>query len=263
MASGTSRATSVVTHKLIKGSGSVLAQAIKNKHYPRGWESHPWADERVLVNGQKGLEAHHIITTFNLKGKNWVKYRKAYEYDINTWENGIMLPSSTDIACQVKTHVHRSHHQGGLDFIELKDAYWEKDTVEDGSELYNPSSEVPQDDIDKIKSGGYLTYIKGIDKKLALIVKRAEKNYYCKPGNKALFSKHMNAQSKVVLKLLDSFLFTISTFGHDYSPVSKVGCANDSVESKSKNRDFCRCDRNHSLKNNGSLMKYRRLEVGK
>ncbi|CAH1588556.1 AHH domain-containing protein [Vibrio owensii] len=244
-------------HSLINGSGAKLAAQIrKNNGYGSDFKEHPWADSRV-ESEQCGLEAHHIITTKNLDTPQWKKYREAYEYDINSWENGVMFPSEPDIACQASTHVHRSNHNGGIDFTSVKTKFWKgKD----------PSVEV-KDDVATYLRGLDYKYIKAVYSDIDSIKQNAKSKVYCKPGNKEKFTLHMNQKSKAILAKLNSFLYTISTYGHDYSPVSKVGCAGGDSENKSKNRGYCE----HRMKNtsHGILnhqdheIKQRTLKVGK
>ncbi|ARC91744.1 hypothetical protein B6A42_05965 [Vibrio coralliilyticus] len=244
-------------HSLIPGKGPLLAAAIRKKrNYGSDFKKHPWADSRV-DSDQCGLEAHHIITTKNLSTPLWEKYRKAYEYDINSWENGVMFPSEPDIACQACTHVHRSHHTGGLDFTSVKAKYWEEDT---------PDTEV-NDDVASYLRGLDYKYIKSVSSEIDPIMQNAKSKLYCKPGNKEKFSLHMHKKSENILAKLNSFLYTISTYGHDYSPASKVGCAGGQSENKSKSRNYCSHRVNktsHGIMNHqDKKITNRDLEIGK
>lgn len=213
-------------------------------------------DSRVNSD-QCGLEAHHIIITKNLGTPDWIKYRKAYEYDINSWGNGVMLPSEPDIACQAFTHIHRSHHNGGLDFTSVKTKYWKEG---------EPETEV-SDDVASYLRGLDYKYIKAVFSNIDSIKQNAKSKLYCKKGNKEKFSLHMHQKSKHILAKVNSFLYTISTYGHDYSPSSKVGCGGGESENKSKSRSYCE----HSIKqtchdimnHQDSKIEKRTLKVGK
>ncbi len=256
MAPKKSNSSTVNSHNLIEGSGAKLAAQIRTKNnYGPNFKKHPWADSRV-DSDQCGLEAHHIITTKNLNTRNWKKYRRAYEYDINSWENGVMFPSEPDVACQACTHVHRSHHSGGLDFTKVQSKYWKKDS---------PEKEI-NDNVASYLRGLDYKYIKSVFSDIDSIKQNAVSKVYCKPGNKEKFSLHMNQKSKDILAKLNSFLYTISTFGHDYSPASKVGCAGGKSENKSKNRSYCEHRINktsHGIFNHAdNEIKNRTLKVG-
>ncbi|EGQ7920010.1 AHH domain-containing protein [Vibrio parahaemolyticus] len=264
--------STVKTHSLVKGSGPALAKAIKSKHYKSGFNEHLWADGRLKGDdGQFGLQAHHIITTKNLDTPDWKKYREAYEYDINTWKNGVMFPSKTDIACQVNTHVHKSGHGGGLDFKTEQEQFWETSSDPESGELTSiPVTKVPDPVASKLRLDD-IKYIKSVNRDIKGVKESARRGYYCKSGNKRHFQSDLDDVSEDILVCLDSFLYTISTFGHDYSPASDIGCAGESnIESKSKSRSACPSrssklpEEKHNIKNvKGKTMKPRKLEVGK
>ncbi len=268
MAPKKNNASTVSSHILIKGSGQKLADAIKSKNYIGGWSTHPWADGRTSTKGQMGLQAHHIITTKNLNTKEWKKFREAYEYDINTFNNGVMLPSRTDVACQVYTQVHKSGHSGGLDFNSIKSDYWAESSQ--SSEKVEPVKQVPDHEA-KILSLAEMKYLKSVNKDTNNIKVQASRGYYCKAGNAKKFQDDMDDVSTDILVCIDSFLYTISSFGQDYSKVSNIGCAGDNnVESIGKSRSPCPCrnaasqQEKHNIKNGlGVVMKPRKLEVGK
>ncbi|MDN3628476.1 MULTISPECIES: AHH domain-containing protein [Vibrio] len=264
--------STVKTHSLVKGSGPALAKAIKSKHYKSGFDEHLWADGRLKADdGQFGLQAHHIITTKNLDTPDWKKYREAYEYNINTWKNGVMFPSKTDIACQVNTHVHKSGHGGGLDFKTEQEQFWETSSdLESGEVTSIPVTKVPDPVVTKLRLED-IKYIKSVNRDIKGVKENAQRNYYCKTGNARHFQSDLDGVSEDILVCLDSFLYTISTFGHDYSPVSNIGCGGgNNIESKKKSRNACPSrvskvqQEKHNIKNvKGMIMESRKLEVGK
>ncbi len=98
----------------LKGCSKTLARNMLNKHYSSSYHNHPWCDERNPATGN--IQAHHVIPHETVNTPFWKKIRKACRYDINEWENGVFLPSKTELACQLKVAVHRSNHNRGLNY---------------------------------------------------------------------------------------------------------------------------------------------------
>ncbi|MGR5286335.1 AHH domain-containing protein [Vibrio maritimus] len=246
-----------VAHQLIKGDGSKLANNIAKKSWSGSLTNHDWYDGKFLTE-KGGLQAHHLIPTNILSGRLWEMWRKAYEYDINRATNGLMLPSNTEIACQVETHVHKSNHNRGLDYDSIVSKYWSEGSIE----------EIPDSECEKLYSEE-LTYIKGVKVLLRDIKVRASKKHYCKPSNKEDFTDDLDDVSDDILDKLNSFNWTISRYGKDYSPYSRIGCAGGAVESDKKSREPCphrlaSTGLKHQNKNKkGKIMKPRKLKVGR
>ncbi|HAS6296391.1 TPA: AHH domain-containing protein [Vibrio vulnificus] len=244
-------------HTLIHGNGSKLAKAIAKNRWSGDLKKHPWYDARH--NTEKGgLQAHHIVTTESLDGRLWKLWREAYEYDINRANNGVMLPSSTIIACQVETHVHRSNHNRGLDYDSVLDKYWRGKAKPE---------EIPDEECEKLYSE-FRTYLKGVNKQISEIKKRAEKKYYCKKSNKEEFTEDLDDAAEDIVDKLNGFHWTLSRFGKDYAPSSKIGCGGGHSESEKKSREACPHRLNitgtrHTIRNKlGKIMEPRKLEVG-
>ncbi|WP_261886074.1 AHH domain-containing protein [Vibrio pomeroyi] len=244
-------------HKLIIGSGSKLAKAIAKNKWSSDLKNHPWYDSKY--NTEKGgLQAHHIVTTESLDGHLWKLWREAYEYDINRANNGVILPSSTIIACQVETHVHRSNHNRGLDYDTVLDKYW-------GGKA--KPEEIPDEECEKLYSE-LRTYLKGVNKQISEIKKRAEKKYYCKSSKKKEFTEDLDDAAEDIVDKLNSFHWTLSRFGKDYAPSSKIGCGGGHIESEKKSREECPHRLNitgtgHAIRNKlGKVMEPRKLEAG-
>lgn len=240
--------------KIIEAKGTMLASNIAKKNYQESLSNHPWYD-RNIANTAGGLEAHHIITNKNLNTPNWRKWREAYDYDINEYQNGVMFPSNPQIACQVETQVHRSHHSRGLMYSdELKRNYIDK------------KKPIPDRECVKLYKDG-MKYIKGVNEEIDDVFKRAKSKFYCKKGNSDKFTLHLRAKSVTILENIASFKWTISRYGKDYHSSSKIGCAGGTVESAEKSRKPCphRINKNvHKYKNgHNKIMKSRTLEVGK
>lgn len=243
-------------HKLIIGSGSKLAKAIAKNKWSSDLKNHPWYDSKYDTE-KGGLQAHHIITTDSLDGRLWKLWRAAYEYDINRAKNGVMLPSSTRIACQVETHVHRSNHNRGLDYEAVVSKYW-------GGSSPQP---IPDDECDELYSQE-LTYLKGVKKQISQIKTKAEKKYYCKTTHKSKFTTHLDLAASNIINKLNDFYWTISRYGKDYAPGSKIGCGGGNIESDKKSRECCPHRLNipnyqHIIRNKkGKIMKPINLKAG-
>ncbi|GLR73176.1 AHH domain-containing protein [Aliivibrio sifiae] len=244
------------SHLLIKGDGSKLAKKIAKKSWSSNLKIHPWYDGKH--NTEKGgLQAHHIITTDSLNGRLWEIWRKTYEYDINRANNGVMLPSSTKIACQVETHVHRSNHNRGLDYENIINKYWSGD---------NPK-EIPDEECETLYNDE-ITYLKGVKKQISEIKKRAENKFYCKKNNKEAFTEDLDDAAEDVIDKLNNFHWTISRYGKDYAPGCKIGCGGGNIESDKKKRESCSHrlkinNKIHQIKNKKNLiMEPRKLKAG-
>ena len=62
------------------------------------------------------------------------------------------------------------------------------------------------------------------------IKKRVEKKYYCKKE----FTEDLDDAAEDIVDKLNSFHWTLSRFGKDYDPGSKIGCGGGNVESDKK-----------------------------
>ncbi|WP_299022740.1 AHH domain-containing protein [uncultured Photobacterium sp.] len=248
--------------KLIEAKGTVLASNIASESHRGSLSNHPWYD-RDVAGTAGGLEAHHIITNKNLNSPNWRGWRKAYDYDINEHQNGVMFPSNPQIACQVETQVHRSNHNRGLIYTSLKEKYIDK------------GEPIPDSECEKIYKNG-LRYLKGVDDEIQEVFDNAKIKYYCKAGKKDEFTEDLRGAAEDILDCLADFTWTISRYGKDYKRGILIGCSNGLDESKNKKRTPCshrtkEIDTNtnqrvliHEYKNgNGIIMKPRKLEVGK
>lgn len=170
----------VTARPYIKGNSSKLASRTANNSYGGDFKKHPWYDGSKNTP-QGGLHAHHLITTKSLNGLSWEKWRGAYEYDINNDKNGIMLPSCVKIACQVKTHVHLSHHSRGLNYDDITHRY-----------LNNSQPSPIPDDISESLYEQDITYLEGVKILTRAIQKRAKNKFYCQKGNKKYFTMHLD-----------------------------------------------------------------------
>ncbi len=238
------------------GCSQTLAINIANFSYAGNLQNHHWYNARYTTE-KGGLQAHHLITTGSINTPEWLEYQKLYKYDINSKDNGVMLPSSVQIACQVATHVHRSNHQRGINFQSVIGKYFNA----------NIPRAIP-DDIIEILYNNKRTYLHGIKKLLVPIRARAQKNFYCKNGNAKKFSLHMNTVSISIINKMNKFHWCISRYGSDYEKSSPYGCANGNIENESKKRKHCTSrqktdNKKHDNKNKiGNTMIPMKLKVG-
>jgi hypothetical protein len=158
----------------------------------------------------------------------------------------------------VETHVHRSNHNRGLDYDSVLDKYWVGNTT---------PQEIPDAECDKLYSEER-TYLKGVIKQISQIKKRAENKYYCKKSNKEQFTEDLDDAADDIVDKLNGFYWTMSRFGKDYAPSSKIGCGGGNIESDKKRREPCPhrlkiAGARHSVRNKlGKTMVPRKLKVG-
>lgn len=150
------------------GSGGALTQQIFKDSSK---DDHPWN------TGLNSLQAHHLICSEAMNEDDWAKLCRQFGYNINRKENGVMLPWSMQLACQLAAPLHRSNHQQGrADGIPYPDKI--KELVEE-------------------------------------IQRKAESGDFC--SDPAAFTKELDAISIRVLKKVSSFDYTITKDGADYA----------------------------------------------
>lgn len=134
-------------------------------------ENHPW------YTGPNSLHAHHLICSEAMDDEDWSTLATLFGYSINHRNNGVMLPYSMTLACQLYVPVHRGNHDQGL-------------------------------------AGGE-PYPRTIKKKLYSIKKDIKSGKYC-DNPKALVDE-LDDYSQYVLTRIDKFRWTISADGKDYA----------------------------------------------
>ena len=114
------------------GSGTKLS---KNIFKSKKIEDHPW------YTGKRSLEAHHLVNKNALSTKTdaaWADICFRFGYDINHKKNGIMLPSTKELACQLFVQRHRGKH-GSVYFEKvLKLLFPIREKIESGKYCSNP-----------------------------------------------------------------------------------------------------------------------------
>ncbi|WP_096087845.1 PAAR-like domain-containing protein [Agaribacterium haliotis] len=147
------------------GSGPKLRKNIIKKI-----SDHPW------YSGPRSLQAHHLICSEAMSDDDWPSIASRFGYDINHKNNGVMLPNSMALACQLHAPLHRGNH-------------------------------------DKGKASG-LSYPDKIKKDIDEFMKKARKGDFC--SNSQGIVDELDAYSEQVVGKIDKFRWTITGDGKDY-----------------------------------------------
>ena len=181
------------------GSSAILANNIFKDNDK---DSHPWH------SGPFSLQAHHVICSEAMDSEDWAELCRHFGYNINHQNNGVMLPYSMALACQLHAPVHRGGHAKG----------WADDL--------------------------HLPYPDAVKKKIKEVADAIEAGEFCGDLGKA--AKKLDKISKQILVNIDKFKWTITADGKDYQK-GGCGCAGvDSITGKPKQP--CVYDRCHDLK---------------
>lgn len=147
------------------GNGQLLRKNIIERI-----EDHPW------YTGPNSLQAHHLICSEAMDDDDWSDYARLFGYSINHKNNGVMLPYSMELACQLHVPVHRGNHDKGM--------------------------------------AEGVSYPDRITTDLKKIKEKVKAGQYCE-NPKALVEK-LDRYSKYILGKIDKFQWTISADGMDY-----------------------------------------------
>jgi len=199
------------------GSSPILANNIFGGNDK---DSHPWH------SGPFSLQAHHVICSEAMDSEDWAVFCKQFGYDFNHKNNGVMLPYSMALACQLHAPLHRGGHAKG----------WADD-------LHLPYPDAVKDKIKEIARG----------------IRRGE---FCDNPEKVI--NKLDKISKNILRKIDQFKWTITADGKDYQ-VAGNGCSGvDSITDKPQ--QVCPHNRCHSFKQTriGEVIavKHKPLSVG-
>lgn len=132
---------------------------------------HPWH------TGGLSLQAHHVICSESMQSDVWAQLCRDFGYDINRKENGVMLPWSMQLACQISSPLHRGNHALG-------------------------------------KADG-LPYPDKIKELIAKVQEKAAAGGYCSARDQLV--KDLDAIAVRVLGKVSSFTYTITSDGADYA----------------------------------------------
>jgi Domain of unknown function (DUF4150)/A nuclease family of the HNH/ENDO VII superfamily with conserved AHH len=123
------------------------------------------------------ISAHHLICSEALDDDEWVEICRKFGYDINRKENGVMLPNSMQLACQLHAPLHRGPHGAGS---------------ADGE-----------------------TYPRRIKQLIGPLKDRALGGAYC--ANPSNLTDDMDTLSRLIAQKVDGFLYTLTADGLDYT----------------------------------------------
>ncbi len=126
--------------------------------------------------GSGSLQAHHLICSEAMDDDNWSDWCFEFGYDINDKLNGIMLPNTMALACQLHVALHRSNHSAGQ---------------AEGT-----------------------AYPKTVKSKLDPIGNDIKSGKYC--SNPDALVNELNDLSTFILKKVDQFKWTLTKDGKDY-----------------------------------------------
>lgn len=143
-------------------------------------KSHP------LYAGLLSLQAHHIIVTEAMSGDNnpWKNYVQSCGYDINHEKNGVFLTSRLDVACKLKTPLHRGNHS----------------------------------DTETGDNKNYPTFIKD---ELETIERQIQKGSFCEKPD--ALRNELDKISEITLRNISDFNYTLTFKGKDYK-IGNAGC---------------------------------------
>ncbi len=188
------------------GNGPKLGANILKKYYP-GIKRH--ADHPLAATFKRGsntvgrtAQAHHLICSAAMK-KGWAKFCAVFGYDINHEKNGVFLPSSSPMGCDLFIPVHRGAH----DYTRYE---WEVKYTVAVKALINP------------------------------ILRTFDKEKLC--DEKRDVVKELDDISKEIWGLVKSFTWTITKDGRDYAYWG-VGCLGAQTSDGKKKSAIKNCNK--------------------
>jgi hypothetical protein len=169
-----------------------------------GWkkiEKHPW----YTTGGS--LQVHHLICIDHLRNAQWYQPCKSFGYTPNDAHNNIALPAVAKVACALRAPLHLGNHNHGYCYDEH------------GQRIDKNTGRATTDDK---KS---LIYTEAVRNHLEVINKDVLEGNYCREGEPTgkAFVEDMSALSRLILKKLDKFTWTLRADGRLYAPYGK-GC---------------------------------------
>lgn len=207
-----------------KGGNNVGVGQLLRKNIIADIKDHDW------YTGPWSLEAHHLICSEAMADNdNWADYCRKFGYDINRKNNGVILPKTMALACQLGVALHRGNHYKG-----------QADGQSYPGRIMRDLQEVESD----IKSGSF-----------------------CENPNGLI--DELDAISKAIVKKINAFRWTITYDGRDYrnDGCGCSGYSSLLVKRAMGKKDCPKKGRNHMLTKQGKsgpiLRKSDDLEVGK
>lgn len=163
------------------------------------------------------MQAHHLVSAKGVQNAGVGKKLEALGYDINDLNNIVLIPSTLQGACHLKTQLHRGDHSFALS----------------------------DDDNDHPR-----TYHRAIQKKLTAIERFLDDCGRCN-SEAAAAATQRKVQNKVdkiskdVCDLINDFTLPLTRIYGSFEPESKTGCANVDKAGDHKDGNHCDVERNH------------------
>lgn len=204
-----------------EGNSGKLARNILEAHYgdiPQN--KHPLTEPTLPGQGGNGYtsEAHHLICSESMDDDEWKKLRKVFGYNINCKENGIFLPASMLVACQLHIPLHFKNH-------------------EKGEALYK------------------LNYVEAVKNVIDSVKRKVKKKSYCDDIECATFISDLNDCSKRIWGHVKSFAWGLSSDSEDYD-TNGAGCRDSRTIRGKKKNVVCIKGRHHGFNiSSGSYFK--------
>jgi hypothetical protein len=191
------------------GKSSTLSRNIF-KALDKKKTEHPWYDKGW------SLAAHHLICGEGMDNDDWKVLCRDFGYNINRRENGVMLPTRMELACQIGVALHRGNHSN---------------TITDEQD----------------SNGLYLPYPDAVKKKLDGIKDFIIAEELCTDPQKV--TERLDKLSNKILSKVNDFKWTLTKDGKDYDHrFSKIGCGNvTSLENKPSSH-ACASNHDHQFK---------------
>ncbi|NRB77123.1 MAG: AHH domain-containing protein, partial [Saccharospirillaceae bacterium] len=212
-----------------EGTGAKLTAEINKKQGYASMEEHPWyyvAGDRKNKNFKPGgkeftinssLQAHHLIVTNVIKMSPDIKSAaKKFGYNINSKNNGVMLPSKMELACHLGVPLHNTKHDNTVTTTKYV-GQDKNDPVYGFKAVENR---------ERNKSGGdmFMPYPAAVAKLVRGILENSTKNDECLyEAAVNQFIIEMNERSKEILINISDFSWTITPDGKDYE-IGENGC---------------------------------------
>lgn len=134
--------------------------------------------------------AHHLICSESMNNDEWKDICETFGYDINHWKNGVFLPTSFYIPCDLAIPAHRGGH--GMESPELENK----------------------------------TYVGIVNDMIKPIKDDALNNDYCKEDGSEELIEELNKISEDIWELILDFKLMLTSDGLNYHPTGP-GCQNE------------------------------------
>lgn len=133
-------------------------------------------EDHPWYTGPNSLQAHHLICSEAMDNDDWAEAAQLFGYDVNHKNNGVMLPYFMALSCQLHVALHRGNHDKG--------------------------------------TAAGMAYPEKVAQDLKKFLEDVEAGKYC--GNPRGLVDKLDNYSRLILKKIDRFSWTITADGRDY-----------------------------------------------